>query len=158
MTLTYVFLSGGIISDYLHVGHKTKSFVGRVQIILKMEKILSTSNIFFYHNVVKSRPFWLSEIQVYQMKILILHNRILTFSYNEKAFEIINHFPNKPWFLCVCCTSLLKKQWEGEIAWNKQCFCFLPVLRTFCHFHQILNCLQTLSVWRNLKICRLGKS
>ena len=23
-------------------------------------------------------------------------------------------FPNKPWFLCVCCTSLLKTLWEKE--------------------------------------------
>ena len=35
--------------------------------------------------------------------------------------------------------------------------CFLAVLKTFCHFHQIWNCrLQTLSIWKS-KICRLGK-
>ena len=33
-----------------------------------------------------------------------------------KAFftRSINPFPNKPWFLHVCCTSLLKTQWEKE--------------------------------------------
>ena len=27
---------------------------------------------------------------------------------------LLNPFPNKPWFLCVCCTSLLKTLWEKE--------------------------------------------
>ena len=45
---------------------------------------------------------------------------------------------------------------KGEIARNKQFLpfpqCFLPVWRTFCHFHQIQNCrLQTLSIWKGLK-------
>ena len=45
---------------------------------------------------------------------------------------------------------------KGEIACNKQFLlfsqCFLPFRRTFCPFHQILNCsLQTLSVWKSLK-------
>ena len=50
-----------------------------------------------------------------------------------------NTFPNKPWFLGVCSTSLLKTLWEKEkllvIAW-----------RTFFHFHQVRNSrLQILS-------------
>ena len=45
---------------------------------------------------------------------------------------------------------------KGEIARNEQFLLFpqsfLPVWRTFCHFHQIQNCrLQTLSVWESLK-------
>ena len=28
--------------------------------------------------------------------------------------KVINPFPNKPWFLRVCCTSLLKTLWEKE--------------------------------------------
>ena len=54
-------------------------------------------------------------------------------------------------FLCVCSTSLLKILWEKEkLPLFPQCF--LPVWRTFCHFHQIWNCrLQTLSVWKSLK-------
>ena len=45
---------------------------------------------------------------------------------------------------------------KGEIARNEQFLlfprCFLPVLKTFCHFLQIWNCrLQTLSVWKSLK-------
>ena len=29
-------------------------------------------------------------------------------------FFVINSFLNKPWFLCVCSTSLLKTQWDKE--------------------------------------------
>ena len=42
-----------------------------------------------------------------------------------------------------------------EIARNEQFLlfsqCFLPFRRIFCHVHQILKCLQTLSVWKSLK-------
>ena len=45
---------------------------------------------------------------------------------------------------------------KGEIARDEQFLllpqCFLPVLRYFCHFHQIQNCrVQTLSVWKSTK-------
>ena len=65
----------------------------------------------------------------------------------------INPFPNKPWFLCVCSTCLLKTMWEKEKLLIMLLFphCFLPFWRTFCHFHQIQNCMQTLSVWKSLK-------
>ena len=51
---------------------------------------------------------------------------------------------------------------KGEIARNKQFLlfppCFLLVWITFCNVGQIWNCrLQTLSVAKSLKICRLGK-
>ena len=29
-------------------------------------------------------------------------------------FQLFNSFPNKPWFLCVCSTSLLKTLWEKK--------------------------------------------
>ena len=68
----------------------------------------------------------------------------------------VNPFPNKPWFLRVCRTSLLKTLGKGEIARSEQFLlfpqCFLPIWITFCHFHQIQNCrLQTISVWKSLK-------
>ena len=52
---------------------------------------------------------------------------------------------------------------KGEIAQNEQFLLFpnrfLPLWRTFCHFHQTQNGrLQTLSVWEESKICRLVKS
>ena len=36
---------------------------------------------------------------------------------------------------------------------RKNCSCFLPIWRTFCHLHQIWNCrLQTLWVWKSLNL------
>ena len=45
---------------------------------------------------------------------------------------------------------------KREIGRNEQFLhipqCFLPVWKSFCHFHQILNCrLQTVSDWKCLK-------
>ena len=38
---------------------------------------------------------------------------------------VVNPFPNKPWFLCVCSISLLKTLWEKEeIARNEQFLLF----------------------------------
>ena len=52
-----------------------------------------------------------------------------------------NPFPDKPWFLHVCSTSLLKTVEKGEIAGNEQFLlfplCFLPFCKTFHHFNQI---------------------
>ena len=72
-------------------------------------------------------------------------------------FLSISPFPNKPWFLRVFSTSLLKTLLgKGEIARNEQFLlfplCFLPFWITFRHFNRIKNsCLQTLSVWKSLK-------
>ena len=69
----------------------------------------------------------------------------------------LNPFPNKPWFLRVCSTNLLKTLREKEkplVTSNFSFFLnvFLPIWRTFRHFHQTQNCrLQTLSVWKSLK-------
>ena len=69
--------------------------------------------------------------------------------------SVVSPFPNKPWFLSVCNTSLLKTLWgKREIACNQQFLffpqCFLPVWRIFCNFHQIWNVSVKLSVWKNL--------
>ena len=58
-----------------------------------------------------------------------------------------NPFPNKPWFLCVFQDKSFKNTMgKGEIARNEQFLlfpqCFLPVWRTFCHFHKILKLLS----------------
>ena len=71
--------------------------------------------------------------------------------------RVINPFPNKPLFLGVFRTCLLKTLWaKREITHNKQFLlflhCFLPFWRIFCHFHWIWNChLQTLLIWKSLK-------
>ena len=49
---------------------------------------------------------------------------------------------------------------KGEIAHDEQFLlfpqCFLPVLRSFCHFHQIWNCfLQNFFSLERSEICRL---
>ena len=83
-------------------------------------------------------------------------------SYKKKSITIRcrqNPFPKKPWGLCVCSTSLLKTLREKE---DKQSLlfpqCFLPIKRSLCHFHQILNChLQTRSVWKCLKFVILER-
>ena len=59
-----------------------------------------------------------------------------------QLFKCLNPFPNKPWILCVCCSSFLKTLWvKGEIARNKKFLlfsqCFLPFWRTLCYIHQI---------------------
>ena len=51
---------------------------------------------------------------------------------------------------------------KGEIACNEQFLlflqCFLPVWRTFCHFHQNGNCRLKNSIsLEESKICHLGK-
>ena len=68
----------------------------------------------------------------------------------------LNPFPNKPWFLRVCRTSLLKTLWEKEKLLVTSNFSFSHSVfypkRTLCHFHQLQNCrLQPLSVWKSLK-------
>ena len=80
---------------------------------------------------------------------------------NEK--RIINPFPNKPWFLRVCSTSLLKTLWEKEKLLVTSNFSFslsvfYPFVELFVIFIKIQNCrLQTLSVWKTLKFAVWGK-
>ena len=56
-------------------------------------------------------------------------------AWDGAALTDINPFPNKPWFLRVCSTSLLKTMWEnGEIARHEQFLlfpqCFLTIWRS----------------------------
>ena len=59
----------------------------------------------------------------------------------KRDFLEINPFQNKPWFLRVSSTSLLKTLWEKEKLLVTSIFflfpqCFLPIWRTPYHFHQ----------------------
>ena len=59
-------------------------------------------------------------------------------------------------FTCLQYKAFENNVGKREISRNEQFLlftqCFLPVWRTFCHFHQILNCcMQSLSVWKSLK-------
>ena len=42
------------------------------------------------------------------------------------VWEKLNPFPNKPWFLHVCCTSILKKLWKTEKLLLMSNFSFSP--------------------------------
>ena len=89
-------------------------------------------------------------------KICAQHQILKSSSPNKmlQATSVIP-FPNKPWFLRVCSTSLWKTLWEKEkllVTSNFSFFHNVFYWRTFCHFHQVWNCrLQTLSVWKSLK-------
>ena len=72
------------------------------------------------------------------------------------AKSFLNPFPNKPCYLRVCSTRLLKTLGKGEIARNDQFLlfpqCFLAFWIAFSHVYQISNCrLPTLSVRKSLK-------
>ena len=74
----------------------------------------------------------------------------------SERVKLSNPFPNKPWFLRVCSTSLENTVGKGEIARNEQFLlfpqCFLLFWRFFCHFHQNWNCrLKPFWVWKRLK-------
>ena len=74
-----------------------------------------------------------------------------------KGHKTFNPFPNKPWFLRVCSTSLLKTLWEKVKLHMMSNFSFCHSVfylfeELFCYFCQLWNCrLQTLSVWKSLK-------
>ena len=67
----------------------------------------------------------------------------------KKKNQAINPFPNKPWFLRVCSTSLLKTQWEKEKY---------LVTSNFSFFHSVFYPFGKLSaIFINFKIfvCKL---
>ena len=76
---------------------------------------------------------------------------------NQSFF--LNLFPNKPWFLRVCGTSLLKTPWEKEK---------LLVTSNFSFSHSVFYLFEELKIklkmpsansfnWDESKICRLGR-
>ena len=77
---------------------------------------------------------------------------------NSFQYTFVNSFPKQALvFTCLQYKSLENTVGKGEIARNEQFLlfpqCFLAVWKTFYHFHLIWNYrLQTLSVWRSLKV------
>ena len=74
----------------------------------------------------------------------------------------LNCFQNKPLFLHVCSTSLLKTLWEKEKLLVTSNFSFSfsvfhPFKRIFIIFIKLKLSLQTLSIWKSLKFVNLGK-
>ena len=82
---------------------------------------------------------------------------------NGKSYHLIlNPFPNMPWFLCVCSTSLLKTLWKKEKLLVTSNFSFshsvfYPLEEPFSIFvkFEIVKC-KLLSLEES-KIYRLGK-
>ena len=82
-------------------------------------------------------------------RFLVLSTTTLSLKNNEP-------FPKQTLvFTCLQFKTFENNVGKREIAHNKQFLLFpqcLPLWRTFCHYHQILNCRwQTLSVWKSLK-------
>ena len=88
---------------------------------------------------------------------------------NSKMFVLVNTVvlqvnpcPNKPWFLHVCSTSLLKTLLEKEKLLIMSNFsfsqCFLPVLENYLQFSSNLKLLSANSLnFEESQICYLKK-
>ena len=70
----------------------------------------------------------------------------------------LNPFPNQPWFLSVCSTSLLKTLWEKEkllvtsnFSFSRSVFYAFGEQLTSIFIKFKISRLQTLSVWKSLK-------
>ena len=90
----------------------------------------------------------------------------MNWTISEEKVAVLRYiFPNyffKPFpkqaqgFTCLQYKTFENTGGKGEIAPDEQFLlfpqCFLPIWRTFCHSHQMLNYrLQTLSAWNSLK-------
>ena len=74
----------------------------------------------------------------------------------------VNPFPNKPWFLRVCSTSLLKTPWKKEKLLVTSNFSFSTVFSTRLEIFLLFSSNLKLSSAKSFsleesKICRLGK-
>ena len=123
------------------------------------EKLLVKSNFSFSHSVFYSfgeHSATVIKFENYRLQTLSVWKSLKFGKGLSVTYYSVCKFPNKLWFLHVCSTSLMKTLWGKDIARNKQFFlfphCFLFILRTVFHFHQIWNCrLQSLSVRKSLK-------
>ena len=118
--------------------------------------MLVTSIFSFSYNVFTGFLFQShSKLELLVIGLNWLKHVIVQYSLAALLFNRVNPFPNKPWFLHICSTSLLKTLQEKENLFVMSNFSFSPVLliwRTSCHFHKIWTCcLQTLSDWKSLE-------
>ena len=63
-------------------------------------------------------------------------------------WPLINPFPNKHWFLCVCRTSLLKTLWEKENLFVMSTFSF-----SHCVFY-LFEELSSISIKIKIVVCK----
>ena len=99
----------------------------------------------------------------YMLEFLLCTCRIESFLFLPAIFLFqLTPFPNKPWFLRVCSTNLLKTLWEKEKLLIQVITPFLTVFSTllinFPPFSSNLKLLPANSFsLEESKICRLGK-
>ena len=97
------------------------------------------------------RPIWGSNHWPSFLKSCILPTELHGFSIWRLTFCPVNPFPDKPWCLHVCSTSLLKTLWKKEEFLKMGNFSFshnvfYPFGECFWYFHPIWNCrLQTVN-------------
>ena len=77
------------------------------------------------------------------------------------VWKRVNPFPNNPWFLCTCSSSLLKTLWEKEklLITHAQHFLFVPTVFTTLSAISIKFKIVACKVFHfvRVRICRLGK-
>ena len=126
----------------------------------KEVKLLKMSNFTLFHNVFYAICILKSITATFQL----LPSAPLNLGRCQNSvLDWVSPFPNKPWFLCVCSTSLLKTLWEKEQ---------LLIMSNFSFSHSVfhLGLENTLPFSSNLKlstansfslegskICRFGK-
>ena len=110
--------------------------------------------------------FWKLPRCILNMKI---QWTFLTLSFQDCAFFNIYSFPNKPWFLHVCSTSLLETQWEKEkllvssnfsfsdsvsYPFGELSAIFIKFESVVCKLFHILKSLQFV-VWKMVKLVHI---
>ena len=79
---------------------------------------------------------WVRNVLVLHKSLCINQSEILSHSALEALHRsYLNPFPNKPWFLCVCNTSLLKTLLKTS-NFSLSHSVFLPFWTIFRHYHQ----------------------
>ena len=87
-----------------------------------------------------SGVYWNQPVCPYVCVSICVSICVQNISLCQSAGDGINPFPNKPWFLCVCSTSLLKTLWEMEKSLVMRNFSFsLSVFYLFEELSAIFN-------------------
>ena len=150
------FLSGAYLQNYISYGYEilwvNRSHQGGVQCTWTLALaclILELLPFVYFHTWILSGAY-LQDYTSYGYEIswmVTTWGKTGTFCDNlPLLFNIefaLNPFPNKPWFLCICITSLLKTLWEKKklLVMRISPFpqCFLPIWSTFLPFSSDLE-------------------
>ena len=129
----------------------------------KISKLLweKEKNAAYQHFILFSQCF--SNLSVTKLIICAASDAFNSYCLKFCYVESFNPFPNKPWLLRVCSTSLLKTMWEKEnllVTSNFSFFhivfypfgeqCFWSFWRTFCPFGE----LSAIFIKFNIVVCK----